>query len=115
MKLKEEKESKKEEKVEFNIKELILSQDIFDGCWKLNPQINALIEKEKNIYDKIENILKEKKIENDEIKFTLLVLYYLNTNSSINKVEYSLIMKKAVAYLEKNGINFEEILPTIKN
>ena len=115
MKLKEEKESKKEEKVEFNIKELILTQDIFDGCWKLNPQINALIEKEKNIYDKIENILKEKKIENDEIKFTLLVLYYLNTNSSINKVEYSLIMKKAVTYLEKNGINFEEILPTIKN
>ena len=115
MKLKEEKESKKEEKVEFNIKELILTQDIFDGCWKLNPQINALIEKEKNVYDKIENILKEKKIENDEIKFTLLVLYYLNTNSSINKVEYSLIMKKAVTYLEKNGINFEEILPTIKN
>ena len=48
-------------------------------------------------------------------KVTLLVLYYLNTDSSINKIEYSLIIKKGVNFLEKNGINFDEILPMIKN
>ena len=110
------KEKKMEEKkVEFSNKELILTQDIFDGFWNLNEQTKLLIEKEKDIYDKIENILKEKKIEKEEVKVTLLVLYYLNTNDSINKVEYMLIIKKATTYLEENGIKFEEIFSQLKN
>ena len=32
-------------KVEFSNKELVLTQDIFDGYWKINPQTNLLIEK----------------------------------------------------------------------
>ena len=121
---KENKEMKKEEikekkidekKVEFSNKELILTQDIFDGFWNLNEQTKLLIEKEKDIYDKIENILKEKKIEKEEVKMTLLVLYYLNTNDSINKVEYMLIIKKGTTYLEENGIKFEEIFSQLKN
>ena len=116
MKKEEIKEKKMEEKkVEFSNKELILTQDIFDGFWNLNEQTKLLIEKEKDIYDKIENILKEKKIEKEEVKMTLLVLYYLNTNDSINKVEYMLIIKKATTYLEENGIKFEEIFSQLKN
>ena len=106
---------KEEKKIEFSNKELVLTQDIFDGCWNLNPQTKLLIEKEKNIYEKIENIMKEKKIEKEEVKITLLVLYYLNTDTSINKVEYLLIIKKAIFFLEENGIKFDEILPTLKN
>ena len=114
---KEKKEILKEEekKVEFSNKELVLTQDIFDGCWNLNPQTKLLIEKEKNIYEKIENIMKEKKIEKEEVKITLLVLYYLNTDTSINKVEYMLIIKKGVSFLEENGIKFDDILPILKN
>ena len=116
MKKEEIKEKKMEEKkVEFSNKELILTQDIFDGFWNLNEQTKLLIEKEKDIYDKIENILKEKKIEKEEVKITLLVLYYLNTNDSINKVEYMLIIKKGTTYLEENGIKFEEIFSQLKN
>ena len=103
------------EKVEFSNKELVLTQDIFDGFWKINPQTNLLIEKEKTAYENIEKIVKEKNLDKEEIKVTLLVLYYLNTDSSINKIEYSLIIKKGVSFLEKNGINFDEILPMIKN
>ena len=103
------------EKVEFSNKELVLTQDIFDGFWKINPQTNLLIEKEKTAYEKIEKIVKDKNLDKEEIKVTLLVLYYLNTDNSINKIEYSLIIKKGVNFLEKNGINFEEILPMIKN
>ena len=51
----------------------------------------------------------------EEIKVTLLVLYYLNNDISINKNEFSLIIKKAITFLEKNGINYEDILNTIKN
>ena len=111
----DEKKEEKEEKVEFNIKELILTQDIYEGNWNLNPQTKSLIEKEKIIYEKIEKIMKEKNVKKDDIKVTLLVLYYLNTDSSINKKEYYLIMKKAEGFLEKNSINFEEIFSSIKN
>jgi hypothetical protein len=113
--IREKTEPIKEEKVEFNNKELILTQDIFDGFWKLNPQTNLLIEKQKLIYEKIEKILKNKNLDKEEIKVTLLVLYYLNTDNSINKIEYSLIMKKGYGFREKNGINFEEIFNSIKN
>ena len=108
-------EKKDEKKIEFSNKELILTQDIFDGCWNLNDQTKLLIEKEKDVYEKIENILKEKKIEKEEIKITSLVLYYLNTNESINKVEYMLIIKKGISYLEENGIKFDEIMSHFKN
>ena len=120
---KEEKEEEKCEKcekkieikkVEFSNKELVLTQDIFDGCWNLNDQTKLLIEKEKDAFNKIEAILKEKHIDKEEVKMTLLVLYYLNTNSSINKVEYMLIIKKGISYLDENGIKFDEILETLK-
>ena len=104
-----------EKKVEFSNKELVLTQDIFDGCWNLNPQTKLLIEKEKDAFNKIEAIMKEKNIDKEEVKMTLLVLYYLNTNSSINKVEYMLIIKKGISYLNENGIKFDEILATLKN
>ena len=103
------------EKVEFSNKELILTQDIVDGYWKINPQTNLLIGKEKTVYEKIEKIVKEKNLDKEEIKVTLLVLYYLNTDSSINKIEYSLIIKKGVNFLEQKGINFDELLPMIKS
>ena len=112
-----EKEMKKEEeeKIEFSNKELVLTQDIFDGCWNLNPQTKLLIEKEKEIYDKIEGIMKEKNIDKEEVKITLLVLYYLNSNNSINKVEHMLIIKKGISFLEENGIKFDDIFTTLKN
>ena len=81
----------------------------------MNPQTKLLIEKEKNIYEKIENIMKEKKIEKEEVKITLLVLYYLNTDTNINKVEYMLIIKKGISFFEENGIKFDEILSTLKS
>ena len=111
-KLKEDEKLKKDEILEnvvFSPKELVLTQDIFDGCWGLNPQTKALIEKEKELYEKIEKLMKEKNIEKEEIIITLFVLYYLNNDTSINKIEYSLIVKKGIKYLETNGINYEEI------
>ena len=115
LKKEEKKMPKEEKKVEFSNKELVLTQDIFDGCWNLNPQTKLLIEKEKNVYEKIENIMKEKKIEKEEVKITLLVLYHLNTDINVNKIEYMLIIKKGISFLEENGIKFDEILPTLKN
>jgi len=116
-KLKEDEKLKKDEILEnvvFSPKELVLTQDIFDGCWGLNPQTKALIEKEKELYEKIEKLMKEKNIEKEEIIITLFVLYYLNNDTSINKIEYSLIIKKGIKYLETNGVNYEEITVAIQ-
>ena len=110
----ENKQDKEEKIVEFSNKELMLTQDIYGGFWNLNPQTKLLIEKEKNIYEKIEQIMQEKNIQKEEVKITLLVLYYLNTDSSVNKVEYMLIIKKGISYLEKNNIKFDEILEVLK-
>ena len=110
-----EKGQEKEKVVEFSNKELALTQDIFDGYWNLNPQTKLLIEKEKIKYELIEKLMKEKKLDKEEIIITLLVLYHFNKNDSINKMEFSLIMKKGINYLEKNGIKFEEIYDKIKN
>ena len=74
-----------------------------------------MIEKEKKIYEQIEKIMKEKNLDKEEIKVTILVLYYLSRNSSINKIEYSLIIKKGISFLEKNGIKFEQICSVINN
>ena len=59
--------------------------------------------------------MKEKNIDKEEVKITLLVLYYLNTNNSINKVEHMLIIKKGISFLEENGIKFDDIFTTLKN
>ena len=108
------KEDDKLENVVFSPKELVLTQDIFDGYWGLNPQTKSLIKKEKELYEKIEKLMKEKNIEKEEIIITLFVIYYLNNDTSINKIEYSLIIKKGVKYLENNGINYEEISGAIQ-
>ena len=112
--IKKEEILEKEKPIQFSNKELVLSQDILDGFWNLNPQTKLLIEKEKTTYELIEKFMKDKKLDKEEIKITLLVLYYLNTNNSINKMEYSLIMKKGVNYLKQNGLEFEEIFEKIK-
>ena len=75
----------------------------------MNELTKYLTKKEKNIYEQIERIMKEKNLDKEEIKIIVLVLYYLSKNSSINKIEYSLIIKKGINFLEKNGINFEQI------
>ena len=59
--------------------------------------------------------MKEKNLDKEEIKIIVLVLYYLSKNSSINKIEYSLIIKKGINFLEKNGINFEQICSGINS
>ena len=109
----EDKKQDEKKEINFSLNELVLTQDIFDGFWDLNPQINLLIEKEKKVYEKIEEIMKERNINDQRIKITLLVLYYFRANNSFNKIEYSLIIKKGTSFLENNGVNYKDILSHI--
>ena len=107
-------ENDKKEKNNFNLKDLVLTQDILDGNWKLNTQTQFLIEKENELYEKISKILKSKNIINKGIYISFLVLYYLKKNSSIDVKEYRFIINKGIKFLNSSGINYEEIEKLIR-
>ena len=98
----------KEEK--FDFKKMILTQDILEGNWLLNPQTKLLIEENQKIYDKIKNYVEKFNIQNkkEEIIITILVLYCLKHNNQIEQLDYIIIMNKGLAFLESIGI--KEIL-----
>ena len=97
---------------------MILTQDIIEGNWYLNPQTKFLIEQNKNVYDKIKNYVDKYNIDNkkEEIIITILVLYCLKNNAQIEQLEYTIIMNKGLLFLESFGIkeivykNIEPIL-----
>ena len=95
---------------------LILSQDIIEGFWKENNETKKLI----NIitlekFDKIKNkIIALNKGENEsKIIYTILVIYYLKTKCTTNLNEYKLVINKANKFLQKNGINYDDIVSDI--
>ena len=92
---------------------LILSQDIIEGFWNENNETKKLI----NIitlekFDKIKNkIIALNKGENEsKIIYTILVIYYLKTKCTTNLNEYKLVINKANKFLQKNGINYDDIV-----
>ena len=102
--------SEEKKEIYFNYKEMVLTQNIIEGNWYLNPQTENLIKLNQNIYDKIKTYV-EKYYQNDDkenVMITILVLYYLNTNKNLVKEEYILIINKGLQYLESKGI--KEIL-----
>ena len=48
----------------------------------------------------------------NEIKiiYTILVIYYMKTKCADNLDEYVLVINKANKFLEKNGINYDDIV-----
>ena len=110
--------SKKEQKLSamkqdvenFDFKNIILTQNIIEGNWFLNPETEFLIEKKRNIYDKIKAYV-EKYYQNEDkenVIITILVLYCIKNNEDISMKEYILIFNKGVEYLKSKGI--EEII-----
>ena len=95
---------------------LIMSQDIIGGSWEENDETKKLIDivsldKFNKIKSKI-NVLNKGENEN-KIIYTILVIYYLKTKCSDNLNEYKLVINKAMKFLEKNGINYDEIVSDI--
>ena len=83
-----------------NFDELILSQDIFDGNWENNENVQILIEEEKSIYEKIKKISEEKGIKEENGFITLLVLYYIYNKNSSKVDELKFVINKAKDYIK---------------
>ena len=97
-----------------DIMKIILSQNIIEGYWDENEETKELMNiiKQESINKIITNIKSLNKGEDDEkkIKYTILVIYYLNTEYSDKLDEYKLIISKAKKYLLNQGIQYEDII-----
>ena len=116
-KMKDKRSRKKESEDDsmFEIKKIAFTQNVIDGYWSLNEQTKLLISSKKDLYEQIENILKEKNVLYEEnIIITILVLFTLRTNKNINLLEYTIIINKGLEYLSNLNINYEEIETKLK-
>ena len=108
---KENKESKENEKID--ISSLIMEQDSIEGSWSENEETKKLIKiiSEDKI-NKINNRIKQlyEGENQDKIKYTILVIYYLNNNHSDKLNEYKLIINKAKNFLKSKGLKYEYII-----
>ena len=101
------------EKADMN---LIMSQDIIEGSWNENNETKKLISIiSSSKFDKIKNKIKalNKGTNETKIIYTILVIYYLKTKCAGNLNEYKLVINKANKFLEKNGINYDDIVSGI--
>jgi hypothetical protein len=96
------------------VTKLIISQNIIEGYWDENEETKELMNifqqaKIDQIIEKIKSLNKGEENEN-KIKYTILVIYYLNTEYSDKIDEYILIINKGKKYLLNQGIKYEDII-----
>ena len=91
---------------------LIMTQNILEGFWDENDETKMLIQILPN--NKIMEI--EKKIKNlnineeNKIKYTIIVLFYLEYKYKDKLDEFKLIINKANKFLNNHGIKYEDII-----
>ena len=91
---------------------LIMTQNIFEGFWDENDETKKLIQiLPKNKIMEIENKIKKfNKNEENKIKYTIIVLVYLEYKHKDKLDEFKLIINKANKFLMSHGIKYEEII-----
>jgi hypothetical protein len=100
-----------------DITKLIISQNSIEGYWEENDETKKLInmidkDKINKINNKIKSLNKGEENEN-KIKYTILVIYYLNSEYFDKINEYILIINKAKKYLLNQGIKYEDFIKGI--
>ena len=84
-----------------NFDDIILGQDIIEGNWKKDKNIEVLIEKEKDLYEKIKKYSESKGIKDENGIITLFILYYIFKKKSERVEELKFIIDKAKKYINK--------------
>ena len=106
----------KEENFIYDFKKMILTQNIIEGNWSLNPQTKHFIIINQILYAKIKNYVEKyyQKEDKEDVIITILVLHSLKNNKDIEISEYLLIINKGIEYLQSKGIKeiaYETIEP----
>ena len=103
-------EIKSEEKI-INFDEIILSQDILEGNWKKDSQIEMLIEKENYLYEKINKYSENKGLKEENGIITLFILYYIFDKKKEKVDELKFVIDKAKNYIKKiYNLEYDEIV-----
>ena len=95
---------------------LIMNQDIIDGYWSENEETKKLIDIiSQEFFNKTCNKVKilYKGNQENNIKYTILVIYYFTTKHSDKLDEYRLIINKAKKFLSSQGIEYEKFIEGI--
>ena len=104
---------KKNIPLKVDITNLILSQDIIEGWWNENNYSKKIIndislDKFNKIKSKVNALYKG--VNSMKIIYTIIVIYYIELKFKNKLKEYRLVLNKANKYLEKNGINYKNII-----
>ena len=93
--------------IDYNVKDMILTQDILEGSWDLNSQTKLFIQNNKDIYDKAKEYFNSLNCYNEKIIITFIIIKYLIL---INKKEYILIIQKGIQFLKDNNLDYNELI-----
>ena len=99
-----------------DITNIIINQDIIEGFWEENEVTKSLIDIiTLNKFNKIKNkvIALNKRDDEMNIIYTILVIYYLNIKCAGRLNEFKLVLNKADKYLMSKGIIYSDIISCI--
>ena len=99
-----------------DITSLFMTQDAIEESWDENNETKKLINIiTSDIFDKIKNKITvlNKGVNENKIIYTILVIYYLKTKCASKLNQYILVINKANKFLNKNGINYDNIVSDI--
>ena len=114
--IKNEISSLKDVKKKLNFDEIILSQDIIEGNWKKDSQIEILIEKEKDIFEIINKWSDNKGIKDEDGIITLFILYYIFKKKNEKLEELKFVIDKAKNYIKKiYKLEYDEIIKELNS
>ena len=95
-----------------------MTQDAIEESWDENNETKKLINIiTSDIFDKIKNKITvlNKGVNENKIIYTILVIYYLKTKCASKLNQYILVINKANKFLNKNGINYDNIVSGIQH
>ena len=99
---------------EFN--DMLMSQDIIEGCWDEKKETKIIKNKiPKGGFEKIVAYIKNKNITEDfnKIVYTIMAIYYIEKVKAHAIKEYRLVINKGKKYLMSKGFNYDEEIKNI--
>ena len=84
-----------------NFDEIILSQDIIEGNWKKDENVEILMEEENDLFEKIKKFSENKGINDENGIITLFILYYIFKKKPEKVEELKFVIDKTKKYIKK--------------
>jgi hypothetical protein len=91
------------------LESIIMSLDIYEGCWEENQYTKEILDMKSNIYSQVKNL-----VGNNKIAVTFTILFYILNERKESIPIYSNIINKAKTFLVHNNFSYEYIKSNIQ-